>query len=198
MCLLPGDGVYVSGKRKRWLFLSHRHTNWEVMYGESCCRVPPPCVSPAPALQQPLQPVFIKRDTGALNRHYLLGDKKKKLASPDHPLLPPTTWEGAILGTFIQIRARVQQQSTQREEQHPQTATSVGTHSQSAYKSSVYCSGWVDLSINWSTGKESGYTLITVWWLKSIYAPTAFMWCSFSSFCPKSAEIHSHKANNSD
>lgn len=123
---------------------------------------------------------------------------KKKLASPDHPLLPPTTWEGAILGTFIQIRARVQQQSTQREEQNPQTATSVGTHSQSAYKSSVYCSGWVDLSINWSTGKESGYTLITVWWLKSIYAPTAFMWCPFSSFCPKSAEIHSHKANNSD
>ena len=159
MCLLPGDDVYACGKRKRWLCGDGRGTNWEVMYSESCCRVPPhPASLLLQALQQPLQLVFIKRDTGALNRHYLLGDKKKKkLASPDHPLLPPTTWEGAILGTFIQISARVQQQSTQREEQHPQTATSVGTRSQSAYKSSVYCTGWADLSMNWLAGKESGF-----------------------------------------
>lgn len=61
--------------RERRLCAAGRGANWQIMCMESCGGIPPSCVSSASALQQPLQPGFIKRDTGGPNRHYLLWDK---------------------------------------------------------------------------------------------------------------------------
>lgn len=66
---------------ERWLCVAGRGANWQIMYTESCGGIPPSCVSPA--LQQPLQPGFIKRDTGGLNGLYLLRDKNR----PHQPIL---------------------------------------------------------------------------------------------------------------